>query len=50
MAADALDPAGIYFGTSMGEVFGSPDGGESWLRLPGQLPRITTVKTWVAER
>jgi hypothetical protein len=50
MAADLLEPAGIYFGTSMGEVFGSPDAGESWMRLPGQLPRITTVKTWIVER
>lgn len=50
MAADPLDPAGIYFATSMGEVFASPDAGESWLRLPGQLPRVTTVKTWLVER
>jgi len=47
MAADALDPAGVYFGTSMGELFASADGGESWQQLPGRLPRITTVKTWL---
>jgi hypothetical protein len=49
MAVDSLDPAGIYFGTSMGEVFCSPDAGESWTRLPGQFPRITSIKTWVRE-
>jgi photosystem II stability/assembly factor-like uncharacterized protein len=49
LAVDALDPAGIYFGTSMGEVFYSPDAGESWDRLPGQFPRITSLKTWVRE-
>jgi photosystem II stability/assembly factor-like uncharacterized protein len=49
MAVDSLNPAGIYFGTSMGEVFYSPDGGESWDRLPGQFPRITSVKAWVRE-
>lgn len=47
LAVDALDPAGIYFGTSMGEVFYSPNAGESWTRLPGQFPRITCIKTWV---
>jgi hypothetical protein len=49
LAVDTLEPAGIYFGTSMGEVFYSPDGGESWDRLPGQFPRITSIKTWVRE-
>jgi photosystem II stability/assembly factor-like uncharacterized protein len=44
MAADRRDPAGVYFGTSMGELFHSRDGGDSWAQLPGQFPRITTVK------
>lgn len=47
MAVDPLEPAGVYFGTTMGEVFFSPDEGEHWEQLPGQLPRITCVKTWV---
>jgi hypothetical protein len=47
MAVDPLEPAGVYFGTTMGEVFYSPDEGESWAQLPGQLPRITHVKTMV---
>jgi hypothetical protein len=49
MAVDNCEPAGVYFGTSMGEMFFSPDAGESWDRLPGQFPRITSVKTWVRE-
>ena len=49
MCADTRDPGGIYLGTTMGEVFVSPDEGESWQRLPGKLPRITTVKIWERE-
>ncbi len=48
MATDALDPAGVYFGTTMGQVYASADNGESWQLLPGQFPRITTIKTWLA--
>ena len=47
MAADPLDPAGVYFGTTMGEVYYSSDAGENWRQLPGQFPRITTIKTWL---
>jgi len=49
LAVDSLDPAGIYFGTTMGEVFYSADSGETWDRLPGQFPRITMIKAWVRE-
>ena len=47
MATDPLEPAGVYFGTTMGEIYHSADNGESWHRLPGQFPRITTIKTWL---
>jgi hypothetical protein len=40
---DGLDPEGVFFGTSNGEVFGSLDGGDSWRRLPGTLPPILSV-------
>jgi photosystem II stability/assembly factor-like uncharacterized protein len=49
LAVDTLEPAGVYFGTTMGEIFYSADAGESWSRLPGQFPRITSIKTWVRE-
>jgi hypothetical protein len=47
MTADAFDPAGIYVGTTAGELFFSRDDGESWERLPGQFPRITSLRAWV---
>jgi photosystem II stability/assembly factor-like uncharacterized protein len=47
MTADPFSPAGIYFGTTGGEVFCSSDDGERWEKLPAQFPRITTLKVWV---
>ncbi|WP_020574435.1 WD40/YVTN/BNR-like repeat-containing protein [Actinopolymorpha alba] len=47
MAIDALDPHGLYFGTSSGELFYSLDRGDSWQAIPGRFPRITCVKTWL---
>ncbi len=47
MTADSLTPAGVYFGTTSGEVYFSSDDGEHWTQLPGALPRITNVKAWV---
>lgn len=48
LAADPLSPAGLYLGTTAGELFHSADDGEHWNRLPAQFPRITTVKAWLA--
>ncbi|HUJ44503.1 MAG TPA: hypothetical protein VLW52_12955 [Opitutaceae bacterium] len=45
MAVDPLEPAGVYFGTTMGAVYCSADAGDTWRQLPGQFPRITTIKT-----
>jgi hypothetical protein len=51
LATDTLEPPGIYFGTTAGEVFASADAGERWQALPGHYARITAVATWVlAER
>ena len=47
LGADALDPAGIYFGTRNGKLYGSPDGGASWTRLADGLPPVVCVKTAV---
>jgi photosystem II stability/assembly factor-like uncharacterized protein len=47
MATDPLTPAGIYFGTTGGELFYSKDDGDTWTKLPATFPRITSVKTWV---
>lgn len=47
MATDTLDPAGIYFGTRSGKLFGSRDEGKSWELILGGLPQVVCVKTAV---
>ncbi len=47
MAADALDPAGVYFGTRSGKLFASPNGGASWGLVADGLPPIVCVKAAV---
>jgi len=49
MTVDSLDPYGLYFGTTSGEVFCSLDRGKAWERLPGQFSRILSVKPWIVE-
>lgn len=44
MAVDTLDPCGIYFGTTAGEVYGSADGGDSWQPIASNLPRVMSVE------
>lgn len=44
MAVDALDPAGVYFGTRNGKLFGSSDEGKSWTAIADGLPAIVSVK------
>jgi len=41
---DGLDPLGIYFGTSSGQVFLSNDRGEHWQALPAILPPVLSVQ------
>ena len=40
LATDALDPAGVYFGTSNGSVYASRDEGETWECIARDLPAI----------
>ena len=47
MAADTMNPAGVYFGTRSGMVYGSRDGGASWSLILGGLPPVVCVKTAV---
>jgi len=47
LAADRHDPAGVYFGTRGGKLFGSADEGESWTEIADDLPPIVCVKTAV---
>jgi photosystem II stability/assembly factor-like uncharacterized protein len=44
MAVDALDPCGIYFGTTGGQVYASRDGGDSWEAIVRDLPRVLSVE------
>jgi photosystem II stability/assembly factor-like uncharacterized protein len=45
MAADAGDPVGLYFGTTSGELWSSPDEGRHWTCLARHLPEIYAVET-----
>ncbi len=45
---DGLDPLGLYFGTSSGQVYASRDRGECWAELPCVLPPILSVNAQVA--
>jgi len=45
MATDRLDPAGVYFGTTNGELWGSADEGRSWALIAQHLPAILSVET-----
>jgi len=44
MAVDALDPAGVYFGTSGGQVYASADAGDSWTPIVRDLPAVLSVE------
>ena len=41
---DGDDPAGLYFGTRSGEVYGSFDDGDSWRLLAAHLPSVLSVR------
>jgi len=44
MAVDSLDPCGVYFGTTGGQVYASPDGGDSWTPIVRDLPAVLSVE------
>jgi hypothetical protein len=45
MATDQFENAGVYIGTSTGQVFASRDAGDSWEGIADYLPRILSVET-----
>jgi hypothetical protein len=47
MAVDRLDPVGVYFGTSTGQVYGSADEGRTWALVAENLPPIWSVEAAV---
>ena len=44
MCVDSLDPCGIYFGTTGGQVYASADNGDSWTPIVRDLPAVLSVE------
>jgi hypothetical protein len=47
MSVDSLDPCGIYFGTSGGQVYGSANAGDNWAPIVRDLPAVLSVEVQV---
>ena len=44
MAVDSLEPCGVYFGTTGGQVYASADSGDSWNPVVRDLPGVLSVE------
>jgi BNR/Asp-box repeat len=44
MSVDSLDPCGIYFGTTGGQVYASADAGDSWAPVVRDLPPVLSIE------
>jgi photosystem II stability/assembly factor-like uncharacterized protein len=44
MAVDSLDSCGVYFGTTGGQVYLSPDAGDNWTPIVSHLPPVLAVE------
>jgi len=44
MAVDSLDPCGVYFGTTGGQVYASADAGDNWAPIVRDLPAVLSVE------
>jgi photosystem II stability/assembly factor-like uncharacterized protein len=44
MTVDRLDPCGVYFGTTGGQVYASGDEGDSWTPIVRDLPAVLSVE------
>lgn len=44
MAIDTLDDCGVYFGTTGGQVYLSPDSGDTWTPIVSHLPAVLSVE------
>ena len=47
MTVDTLDPCGVYFGTTGGQVYGSTNGGDSWNPIVRDLSAVLSVEVQV---
>jgi photosystem II stability/assembly factor-like uncharacterized protein len=44
MAVDSLEPCGVYFGTTGGQVYASSDSGDNWAPIVRDLPAVVSVE------
>ena len=44
MAVDSLEPCGVYFGTTGGQVYVSADSGDTWSPVVRDLPAVLSVE------
>jgi photosystem II stability/assembly factor-like uncharacterized protein len=44
MTVDSLDPCGVYFGTTGGQVYASRDAGNNWAPIVRDLPAVLSVE------
>src|SRR5689334_4087972 len=44
MAVDRLEPCGVYFGTTGGQMYASRDAGDSWAPIVRDLPAVLSVE------
>jgi photosystem II stability/assembly factor-like uncharacterized protein len=44
MSVDTLEDCGVYFGTTGGQVYVSPDGGDHWKPIVHDLPAVLSVE------
>jgi photosystem II stability/assembly factor-like uncharacterized protein len=44
MAVDSLDESGVYVGTTGGQVYASPDAGQTWSAIVRDLPAVLSVE------
>jgi hypothetical protein len=47
MTVDSLDPCGVYFGTTGGQVYASADAGDHWMPIVSNLPKVLSVEVQV---
>jgi photosystem II stability/assembly factor-like uncharacterized protein len=47
MSVDTLDPCGVYFGTTGGQVYASADAGDSWTPIVHDLPAVLSVEAQI---
>ena len=46
LGQDGQNPLGLYLGTSGGQLYASPDHGDTWTQIRTNLAAITAVRAW----